>query len=73
MVGITEEVERRGSHVTDKGLVVYTAGCLQQEIRIAVYDRLAYLQIEEDVRTEGRITQLMSKNPTVCGLNPNPD
>ena len=37
-VEITPEMERRSLFVTPAGLVVYTQGCLQQHIRISIYD-----------------------------------
>ncbi|MDQ8731066.1 hypothetical protein [Bradyrhizobium sp. LHD-71] len=37
-VEITPEMERRSFFVPPAGLVVYTLGCLQQHIRIAIYD-----------------------------------
>ncbi|BDG71370.1 hypothetical protein [Roseomonas fluvialis] len=36
-VEITPEMEQRGLFVPPTGLVVYTQGCLQQHIRIAIY------------------------------------
>lgn len=37
-IEITPEIERRSLFVTPTGLVVYTASCLQQHIRIHIYD-----------------------------------
>jgi hypothetical protein len=37
-IEITPEMERRSFAVTSAGLVVYTASCLQQHIRIQIYD-----------------------------------
>jgi len=36
---ITPEMEQRSLFATPAGLVVYTQSCLQQHIRIAIYDR----------------------------------
>ena len=38
-VEITPEMEKRGLLELDTGLVVYTNGCLQQHLRIDLYDR----------------------------------
>jgi len=37
-IEITPEMEKRSFAVTPAGLVVYTASCLQQQIRIQIYD-----------------------------------
>ncbi|TKT75805.1 hypothetical protein [Aquamicrobium sp. LC103] len=50
---ITPEMERRSFFATPTGLVVYTGDCLQQHIRIRIYDT-------EPVRSE---VEEMSGNP----------
>ena len=37
-IEISQEMERQSFFVTQTGLVVYTGGCLQQHIRISIYD-----------------------------------
>ncbi|WP_240229931.1 hypothetical protein [Devosia lacusdianchii] len=37
-IEITPEMERRSLAVLERGLVIYTGGCLQQHIRIQIYD-----------------------------------
>jgi hypothetical protein len=51
-IEITPEMEARNLAVTSSGLVIYTQSCLQQHIRIAIYD----------IEPEHPVTEPMSGN-----------